>query len=73
MNDAFESPKSVPGKVLLPQLGVGCLIFTLVMGYGTFWLARVTTPFFVNKNKEYLRTHHISATQPVAPAPSTTR
>lgn len=38
--------EGVSGKRLIPALAVGCLIFAVVMGFGTYLVARIATPFF---------------------------
>ena len=36
--------KSISGKKLLLILGVGSIVFTSVMGFGTYFLAKAMTP-----------------------------
>ncbi len=45
VNNPATDP-GIPGKKLLPMLGAGCLLFCLVLGFGTFYLAKWTTPYF---------------------------
>jgi len=40
-----NAPKTINGKKLILILGVGSVLFTAVMGYGTFFLAKFMTPF----------------------------
>jgi len=53
-----ETDPGIPGKKLLPQLGIGCLVFGALMGFGTYGIARLWTPYLAKKNAEYLKTHH---------------
>jgi len=36
--------KPINGKKLILTLGIGAVLFTAVMGFGTFWLANKMTP-----------------------------
>ena len=40
-----NTTKTINGKKLVLILGVGSVLFTIVMGFGTFFLAKVMTPF----------------------------
>ena len=46
---------TIPGKVLLPRLAVGCLLFAGLMGLGTYMIAQWTTPYFEKKAAEHLK------------------
>jgi hypothetical protein len=45
VNNPANEP-GIPGKKLLPLLGLGCLLFCFVLGFGTVFVAKWTTPFF---------------------------
>ena len=51
MRDPAADP-GIPGKKLLPMLAIGCLVFCLVLGFGTFFIAKWTTPFFEHLAKQ---------------------
>ncbi len=53
----LDNQSYIPGKQLLPRLAVGCLVFAAGMGFGTYFLAQMMTPYLRHKNEEYLRTH----------------
>lgn len=61
--------RPIPGKRLLPQLAVGCLLFAALMGYGTYALANLATPYLKKRNEEYMKEHrHPKAIAEPAPA-----
>jgi len=47
-----DMEKYVSGKRFLPVLGVGCLLFAAVMGFGTYSCANVMTPWLKKRNAE---------------------
>ncbi|MDR3691517.1 MAG: hypothetical protein P4L46_19210 [Fimbriimonas sp.] len=47
----------VNGKRLIWALGLGAILFTVIMGFGTYWLANKMTPM-LEKNES--RTKHAS-------------
>ena len=42
----------VSGKKLVPALAIGCLLFALFMGFGTWGFAKLTTPYFIKMEKD---------------------
>lgn len=60
-----QDQSAVSGKRLIPQLAVGCLLFAALLGFGTYFLGKLTTPYFIKKNEEYLRTHRPPANEQV--------
>jgi hypothetical protein len=67
---ANETPP-IPGKRLIPQLAIGCLLFAAVMGFGTYFVAQLMTPGLKKRNDEYMKTHRpkdIGQVPPTAPA-----
>jgi hypothetical protein len=56
VNNPATDP-GIPGKKLLPILGAGCLVFCVVLGFGTFFIAKWTTPFFERLARQ---NHHTS-------------
>jgi len=48
----FSNGPTVSGKRFLPMISVGCLVFCVVLGFGTYFLAQWTTPFFEKMAKE---------------------
>lgn len=47
-----ESGKTVNGKKLIITLGIGFLLFTIVMGFGTYGLAKLITPMLERHNAQ---------------------
>jgi hypothetical protein len=70
----FAPDKTISGKRLLPGLVVGCLLFSVIMGFGTYFVAQAVTPYLKKKNSDYLKTHKAPEAVPSPPAtPGTTR
>ncbi len=42
----FPEPKGVSGKRLVPQLAIGCILFTIFGLLGTYWVATIMTDYF---------------------------
>lgn len=38
--------ESVKGKRFVPALFLAVVVFSLVMGFGTYWIAQASTPWF---------------------------
>lgn len=47
--------QGIPGRILLPRLAIGCLLFAGIMGVGTYMIAQWTTPYFLKKAAEHLK------------------
>ena len=45
--------KPINGKKLILTLGVGAVVFTAVMGFGTYWLANKMTPILERNAPKY--------------------
>jgi hypothetical protein len=54
---------SVPGKVLLPRLAVGCLLFALIMSVGVFGFAQLTRGFFEAQARKNAPKRDVPATE----------
>jgi len=55
-----DDSTSIAGKKLVPRLAVGCLIFAAVMGFGTFFLAQMMSPYLKKRNDQYLQKQHLT-------------
>ena len=64
----MDESSGIPGKRLLPQLGVGCLLFAALMGFGTYYIGQLMIPGAKKANEEYMRTHPIKD-EGTAPVP----
>lgn len=65
-----DNNSSIPGKRLLPRLAVGCLVFAAIMGFGTFLLGQMMTPYLKKKNDQYMHERQLQQQQGKTPPPA---
>ena len=51
----FPDGKPISGKRLVPQLAVGCVLFSIIGLLGTFAIANLLKPYFQGKAEEMAR------------------